>query len=151
MKFKLILSLGAFLLTFIVSINSNILFTSIKRGIFALVIFYILASILEKILEREMKLFTETNNKIVKEDNNQELGKQERGSQQNSDSEIDEKDGKLGLKEEKIENGKEDLEFQTLDYDKIDSIKTKSGDIDVDNMDPETIAKILRNLEDDDK
>ncbi|OEH85841.1 hypothetical protein BHU72_03415 [Desulfuribacillus stibiiarsenatis] len=121
MKLRIFVSISAFVLTFLVSIYSNVFFTAIKRSIFSFILFYIIATIIEKLLEKEIMAFDQVENC------QQDLDAQSSVSGETSDA-------------NKVNNN-EDIDFQPLKYDELD----------IDNMDPEMIAKILRNFDDDKK
>jgi hypothetical protein len=123
MKVKLIVSISAFVLTVFISFHSNVFLTSIKRGIFAFVIFYIFSSIIVKLLEREMILFNE---------------------QKNTNNPSNDLNNANDIAIETDDNKSYDLQddFQPMKVEKLNNDE-------IDNMDPKMIASILRNLEDD--
>ncbi len=120
MKLKLTVSITAFMLTFFVSIYGNILSTSLKRSLFAFILFYIIASIADKLLEREVKQFKEID--LPKE--NIEIGSPE------------------DLLDGEGQNVNDD--FQPMQYDRI-----RTREKDIAEMDPQMVASLLNNLGDD--
>ncbi len=140
MKMKLIVSMTAFCITFIVSIYNNLLWTSIKRGVLAFFIFYMIASILAKILATEVQAFQSLQNQINDEQQHEDVmqtGDTQAGESQEGDQTENPNSGI---------QGDDDLDFQPIDFSKQSDSSSNA-----DGMDPKVLAGLLNNFSDDNK
>ena len=144
---KLIVSTTAFCIAFIVSIYNNLLLTSIKRSVFAFIIFFIVAAVLEKVLEPEVQAFqsyqeqTDENEQNENNENNDE-----KNDDNNDENNLQAENSQSDEKQQSEKTGEDANEFEPIDFSKM-----AEKQLDVDGMDPKLLANLLNNFSDDSK
>lgn len=124
MVYKVYLSLVAFFISLLMSlISGNILLTSLKRGLIAFVLIYIASSILAWIMKKEIEIYN--------------YNEPEQVAEANSDNNSDNTEAE----------GKQKSEVKDLEAE----LGINIDELDLDNLDPEEMANILRTMSDKDE